>query len=58
MNGEKIKQARLEKGLTLLALSIKTKIASSDISAMENGAKKVFPSWKKKLEKALNIKLD
>ena len=46
---------RQKRGLSQVKLSCMTGIASTDISAIENGWKKPFPGWKKRIAKALGV---
>lgn len=56
--GNKMLRLRLERqrrGLSQTKLSAMTGIASTDISAMENGWKKPFPGWKRRIAQALGM---
>lgn len=55
MIGNNVKEARERKGLSQLELAYLTKIAPSNISAIE--AEKIFlyPGWRKRIAVALNI---
>lgn len=51
----RLQEERKKRGMSQTKLSGLTGIASTDISAIENGWKKPFPGWKKKITKALNL---
>ena len=51
----RLRQERQHQGLTQVKLSGLTGIASTDISAIENGWKKPFPGWRKRIAKALGM---
>lgn len=51
----RLREERLRRGLSQTKLSIMTGIASTDISAIENGWKKPFPGWKKRIAGALEV---
>ncbi|GAB6178968.1 hypothetical protein JCM14036_02870 [Desulfotomaculum defluvii] len=51
----RLREERQRRGLSQTKLSSMTGIASADISAIENGWKKTFPGWKKRIAKALGI---
>lgn len=53
-----LRKYRKEKGMSQLDLAIQTKIATSDISLLENGKKYAFPGWRKRLSKALEVSED
>lgn len=46
---------RQRRGLSQTKLSGMTGIASTDISAIENGWKRPFPGWRKRIAKALGV---
>lgn len=50
-----LRKERERRGLSQTKLSAMTGIASTDISAIENGWKRPFPGWKKRIVKALGI---
>jgi transcriptional regulator with XRE-family HTH domain len=50
----KLKEERLKKGLTQAQLSALKGLAPQDISALENGWRRPFPVWRKKLSQALD----
>jgi len=54
----KLRQERLRRGLSQTKLSIMTGIAATDISAIENGWKRPFPGWKRRIAKALGVSGD
>lgn len=49
----KLREKRKERGLSQLKLSLVTNIAPGDISRIENGWIKPYPSWKKRIARAL-----
>lgn len=49
----KLKEIRKERGLSQLKLSFLTGIQPSDISRIENGRLRPFPSWRERLAKVL-----
>ncbi|ACV64373.1 transcriptional regulator, XRE family [Desulfofarcimen acetoxidans DSM 771] len=51
----RLRQERQQRGLTQVKLSGMTGIASTDISAIENGWKRPYPGWKKRIAKALGV---
>lgn len=51
----RLREARKEKGLSQLKLAFTTGIAPWDISRIENGWMKPYPSWKKRLSRALGV---
>lgn len=51
----RLREERQRQGLSQVKLSMLTGIASTDISAIENGWKKPFPGWKKRIARALRI---
>lgn len=53
MHVNHMKAERLSQNLTLTALTMKTGIASSDLSAVENGTRPAFPSWRVRIAAAL-----
>jgi len=50
----KLKQVRNERGLSQLKLAFLTGISPADISRVENGWLRPYPSWRKRLAKALS----
>lgn len=50
-----LRKERQQRGLSQVKLSQMTGIASADISAIENGGRKPFPGWKKRIAKALDV---
>lgn len=51
----RLREERIKQGISQTKLSGLTGIAAADISAIENGWKKPFPGWKKRIIKALGI---
>jgi DNA-binding XRE family transcriptional regulator len=51
----RLREARKAKGLSQLKLAFMTGIAPSEISRIENGWIKPYPSWKKRLSRALGV---
>lgn len=51
----RLREARKAKELSQLKLAFMTGIAPGDISRIENGWIKPYPSWRKRLSKALGI---
>lgn len=51
----RLKMERQRRGISQVKLSGITGIASTDISAIENGWKKPFPGWKRRISKALGV---
>lgn len=51
----RLREERKKRGMSQTKLSGLTGIASTDISAIENGWKKPFPGWKKRITKALGV---
>jgi ribosome-binding protein aMBF1 (putative translation factor) len=51
----RLREERQRRGLSQTKLSGMTGIASTDISAIENGWKKPFPGWKKRIARALGV---
>lgn len=49
-----LKKIRNERGLSQLKLAFLTGIAPGDISRIENGWLRPYPSWRKRLAKALS----
>jgi len=49
----KLKEVRNERGLSQLKLAFLTGISPGDISRIENGWIRPYPSWRKRLAKAL-----
>lgn len=58
MKGNRLREVRLQRGLTQLELAIRTRIAPQDLSAIECGRKWPFPSWRRRLAKALGVEED
>lgn len=48
-----LKEFRQKQGLSQLRLAMKTGIAPSDISRVENGWLRAYPGWRKRLARAL-----
>jgi transcriptional regulator with XRE-family HTH domain len=53
--GNKLKEVRKERGLSQLKLALVTGIAPGDISRIENGWLKPYPSWRQRLSRALGM---
>jgi transcriptional regulator with XRE-family HTH domain len=51
----RLKEIRTKKGKSQLDLSKSTNIAPTDISRIENGWLKPYPSWKKRLADSLEV---
>jgi len=51
----KLKEERKKRGWSQTKLSGLTGIASSDISSIESGWRRVFPGWKKRISEALGV---
>lgn len=58
MIGRMIKEMREQKGLSQLELSYDTKIAPSNISAIEAGKLYLYPGWRKRIALALDVSED
>ena len=58
MIGNKVKAARERKGLSQLELAYSTKIAPSNISAIEAEKIYLYPGWRKRIAIALDISED
>lgn len=54
-NANRVKEARLKKGITQLQLSYLTEIAPSNICSIEAGRLYLYPGWRKRIAEALNI---
>ena len=54
----RVKEIRKKKNLTQLDVSKMTDIYPNDISQIERGKRKPFPSWRKRLSEALEINED
>ncbi|HZA56633.1 MAG TPA: helix-turn-helix transcriptional regulator [Candidatus Udaeobacter sp.] len=52
-----IKNERLRRGWTLTKLSTLTNIAASDLSALENGKRPLYPGWRKRIERAMGVEI-
>ena len=55
MTENKLREIRIQKGMSQLELSRLTKIASTNLSNMENGRQYIYPGWKKRIAKALGV---
>jgi len=53
VNGELLREARKERGISQLRLALLTGITPSDISRIENNWIYPFPGWRKRLARAL-----
>lgn len=51
----RLTRVRKELGVSQLKIAMKTGISPSDLSAVENGHKKAFPGWKKRIAAALGV---
>lgn len=51
----RLREERQRRGMSQTKLSGMTGIASTDISAIENGWKKPFPGWRKRIAVALGM---
>lgn len=58
MFGKRIREARQRKGISQLELSYATRIAPSNISALEAGKIHLYPGWRKRIARALDISED
>ena len=50
-----LKETRVKKGLSQLALAKLTDIAPTDISRIENEWLRPYPGWRKRLARALGV---
>lgn len=55
MYANNLRKFRQEKGLTQFALAVESGVSPQDISKIENGITKPFPSWRRKLAAALGV---
>jgi len=53
-----LKKVRHEKGLSQLKLAFLTGISPTDISRIENDARKAYPGWRRRLAEALAVSED
>lgn len=58
MSKNRIKEVRVQKGISQLELSYRTKIAPSNISAIETCKIHVYPGWLKRIAEALEVSED
>jgi len=52
----KVREFRLEKGLTQFELSKISNITQADLSQIERGKIHPYPGWRRRLSKALSVK--
>lgn len=55
MSNNKLREIRVDKGLSQLQLSILTEITPQAISNIENNKVYVYPGWKKRVAEALQV---
>lgn len=51
----RLRQERERRGLTQAKLAAMSGVAAQDISALERGWRKPFPTWKERLARALGL---
>ena len=54
MEGNHLREARTEAGITQMELSLRTGIHPSDIGEVERGRRVAFPGWRSRIAVALN----
>jgi len=50
-----LRRARRRRGWSLTRLTVETGIATADLSAVERGMKPPFPSWRRRIARALEL---
>jgi transcriptional regulator with XRE-family HTH domain len=51
----KLKQERERRGWSLVDVTVKTGIASGDLSLIERGLKPAYPGWQRRIAKAFRM---
>jgi transcriptional regulator with XRE-family HTH domain len=51
----KLRQERERRGWSLVDLTVKTGISSSDLSLIERGCKPAYPGWQRRIAKAFKM---
>ena len=51
----KLREERQRRGWSLVDVTMKTGIASADVSLMERGLKPAYPGWRRRLSQAFGL---